>query len=72
MLEMLIDCTDHLTFLVDETYLDFPQHMIAFEEDFYGNLYLIQKDWIFSKTPVAFEDAVEIIRNLPEPIYYLD
>jgi hypothetical protein len=72
MLEMLIDYTDHLSFMVDETYLDFPNHMIAFEQDLYGNLYLIQKDWTFSKTPVGFEDAVEIVKNLPEPIYYLD
>jgi len=72
MLEMIINCTDHLSFLVEDNYLDFPHHFIAFEVDFYDEqLYLIQKDWVFTKTPIDLELALFIVKNLPEPINYL-
>jgi hypothetical protein len=64
MLEALIHSTDTFCFLVDENYLDFPNHLIAFEEDMFGNLYLIQKDWVFTKTPVDYEEALSLVQNL--------
>jgi hypothetical protein len=71
MLDLIIDASEHFNFLVDQNYLDFPHHLVAFEEDLYGDLYLIQKDWVFTKTPVDLEMALFIVKNLPDPIYYL-
>lgn len=71
MLETLIHSTDIFCFLVDENYLDFPSHLIAFEEDMFGNLYLIQKDWEFIKTPVDYEEALSLVQNLKDPFVNL-
>lgn len=71
MFEEILNLTHNTAFLVDANYLDFPLQMIAFEMDTEGNLYLIEKDWIEKKRFIDLEEALSLIVNLPEDIFYL-
>jgi hypothetical protein len=71
MFEQILNLTHNTAFLVDANYLDFPSQMIAFEMDTEGNLYLIEKDWVEKKRVVSILEAISIIENLPEDIFYL-